>query len=37
MGQALRAYEDEFRVKRSRTATVKGYSRLDTYALKRPR
>ncbi len=37
MGQELRPYEDEFRVKRSRTASVKGYSRLDTYALKRPR
>lgn len=28
---------EEFRVKRSRTATVRGYSRLETYALKRPR
>ena len=37
MGNALKPQEDEFRVRRSRTATVRGYSRLDTYALKRPR
>lgn len=37
MGRELRPLEDEFRVKRSRTATVKGYSRLDTYTLKRSR
>ena len=37
MGKTLKSKEDEFRVRRSRTATVRGYSRLDTYALKRPR
>ncbi len=29
--------DEEFRVKRGRTASVKGYSRLDTFGLKRPR
>ena len=33
----LKPLEDQFRLRRSRTATVKGYSRLDTYALKRPK
>ena len=28
---------EEFRLKRSRTATVRGYNRLETYAMKRPR
>ena len=37
MYKVLKPLEDEFRVRRSRTATVKGYSRLDTYSLKRPR
>jgi adenylate cyclase len=37
MYEALKPLSEEFRVKRSRTATVRGYSRLDTYALKRPR
>ena len=37
MREELKPFEDEFRVKRSRTASVRGYSRLDTYALKRPR
>ena len=36
MDAALREHE-EFRLKRSRTATVRGYNRLETYALKRPR
>lgn len=37
MNEALKPLHDEFRVKRSRTATVRGYNRLDTYALKRGR
>lgn len=38
MNKELRALEsEEFRLRRSRTATVKGYARLETYALKRPR
>lgn len=37
MREELRSFEEDFRIKRSRTATVRGYSRLDTYALKRPR
>jgi adenylate cyclase len=37
MRDELKDAEEEFRVKRSRTASVRGYSRLDTYALKRPR
>ena len=36
MNAELREHE-EFRLKRSRTATVRGYNRLETYALKRPR
>jgi adenylate cyclase len=37
MSRELNELEDEFRVRRARTATVRGYTRLDTYALKRPR
>jgi adenylate cyclase len=37
MYRELKPLEDQFRLRRGRTATVKGYSRLDTYALKRPR
>ncbi len=38
MNQELRALEsEEFRLRRARTATVKGYARLETYALKRPK
>jgi len=38
MNAEIKALEgDEFRLRRSRTATVKGYARLETYALKRPR
>ena len=37
MRAVLRPLEEEFRVKRARTASVRGYSRLDTYSLKRPR
>jgi adenylate cyclase len=33
---ALRGYEEEFRVRRSRTTAVRGYARLDTWALRRP-
>jgi adenylate cyclase len=36
MGELLRQH-DEFRVRRSRTTTVKGYVRLETWSLKRPR
>ena len=34
---ALRGQEDEFRVRRSRTTAVRGYARLDTWALTRPK
>lgn len=37
MHSALKPMTEEFRVKRSRTTTVRGYSRLDTWTLKRPR
>jgi adenylate cyclase len=37
LGHALRPLEDQFRVRRARTASVKGYSRLETYTLKPPR
>lgn len=33
----LKPLEDRFRVRRSRTATVKGYTRLDTWSLRRPK
>ena len=33
----LEPHADEFRVKRSRTTSVRGYSRLDTWALRRPK
>ncbi|MDX6325922.1 MAG: adenylate cyclase [Nocardioidaceae bacterium] len=33
----LKPREDEFRVRRGRTTTVRGYSRLDTWTLRRPR
>lgn len=34
---ALRPHEDELRIRRSRTTSVRGYSRLDTWALRRPK
>ncbi len=34
---ALRGHPEEFRVRRSRTTAVRGYARLDTWALTRPR
>ncbi len=34
---ALRGQEEEFRVRRSRTTAVRGYARLDTWALTRPK
>jgi adenylate cyclase len=34
---ALRGFEDEFRVRRSRTTAVRGYARLDTWTLTRPK
>jgi adenylate cyclase len=37
MGDHLKPLEEEFRVKRARTATVRGYTRLESYGLKRPR
>ena len=37
MNRELKPLEEEFRLRRGRTATVKGYARLDTYSLKRPR
>jgi adenylate cyclase len=37
MHHELKPLEDQFRLRRGRTATVRGYSRLDTYGLKRPR
>jgi adenylate cyclase len=36
LGEAL-GDDDEFRVRRSRNKAVRGYSRLETYTLKRPR
>ena len=33
----LRGFEDEFRVRRSRTTAVRGYARLDTWTLTRPK
>ena len=35
--EALKPMTEEFRVRRGRTTAVKGYSRLDTWALKRPK
>ena len=37
MGEAIKPLEEEFRVKRARTATVRGYNRLESYGIKRPR
>ncbi len=37
LADMLRDHHHEFRVKRRRTASVRGYSRLDTWSLKRPR
>jgi adenylate cyclase len=37
MHEVLKPLTDEFRVRRARTATVRGYSRLDTWALKAPK
>jgi adenylate cyclase len=34
---ALRDFEEEFRVRRSRTTAVRGYARLDTWTLTRPK
>jgi adenylate cyclase len=37
MHAALKPLEDQFRVRRGRTTTVRGYSRLDTWSLRAPR
>lgn len=37
LADELRPLAQEFRVRRARTTAVKGYSRLDTWALKRPK
>ncbi len=37
MHSELKPLADRFRVRRARTATVRGYARLDTYGLKRPK
>ena len=37
MHDVLKPLTDEFRVRRARTATVRGYTRLDTWALKAPK
>ena len=37
LAEALRPYDEEFRLRRVRGISVKGYSRLETWALKRPR
>jgi len=37
LAEVLRSRRDEFRVKHSRTTSVKGYSRLDTWSVKRLR
>jgi adenylate cyclase len=37
LSRVLKPRSEEFRVKRSRTTTVRGYSRLDSWSLKRPR
>ena len=37
LAEALRPHEDEFRLRRVRGVSVKGYSRLETWALRRPR
>jgi adenylate cyclase len=37
MHALLEPLEGEFRVRRARTTTVRGYTRLDTWRLKRPR
>ena len=37
MHEVLKPLTDEFRVRRARTATVRGYIRLDTWALKAPK
>lgn len=36
LADRLQEHPDEFRVRRSRNATVKGYSRLETWSLRRP-
>jgi adenylate cyclase len=37
LADALKPLDEEFRVRRTRNAVVKGYSRLETWALKHPR
>lgn len=37
LADLLRDRDDEFRLRRARTSTVKGYSRLETWALKPPK
>jgi adenylate cyclase len=37
MREVLKPLTEEFRVRRARTATVRGYSRLDSWALKAPK
>jgi adenylate cyclase len=37
LGKILKPKDSEFRVRRARTTTVRGYSRLETWSLKRPK
>jgi adenylate cyclase len=37
LAEALRPHDEEFRLRRVRGVSVKGYSRLETWALRRPR
>ncbi len=37
MGSLLKPMDEEFRVRRARTTSVRGYSRLDTWTLRRPK
>jgi len=37
LGKLLKPMDGEFRVRRARTTTVRGYTRLETWSLKRPR
>jgi adenylate cyclase len=37
MHEVLESHPEEFRVRRARTATVRGYTRLDTWSLKPPK
>lgn len=37
LAEQLAGHDDEFRVRRARTTAVKGYSRLETWSLRRPK